>query len=110
MASQLPSWKVVIPSDATYAAYYAQAINATAPHPAAARLWEEYLYSVEGQNLWLNGAARPIQLATLVKDGTVDTAAYDKLPKAPTGVTYPTDAQQTAAKAVVSQQWAAATG
>ena len=111
VASQFPSWKVVIPSDATYAAYYAQAINATAPHPAAARLWEEYLYSVEGQNGWLNGAARPIQLDSLVKDGTVDKTALSKLPQAPAGdVKYPTDAQQTAAKAVVSQQWAAATG
>jgi len=111
VASQLPSWKVVIPSDASYAAYYAQAINATAPHPAAARLWEEYLYSVEGQNLWLNGAARPIQLDSLVKDGTVDKAALAKLPPAPAGdIKYPTDAQQTAAKAVVSQQWATATG
>jgi putative spermidine/putrescine transport system substrate-binding protein len=111
VASQLPTYKVVIPSDSTYAAYYAQAINATAPHPAAARLWEEFLYSVEGQNLWLNGSARPIQLDALVKDGTVDKAALAKLPQAPEGeVTYPTDAQQTAAKAVVSQQWAAATG
>lgn len=109
--SQVPTWKVVIPSDASYAAYYAQAISATAPHPAAARLWEEYLYSVEGQNLWLNGSARPIQLDTLVKDGTVDKAALAKLPPAPTGeVKYPTDAQQTAAKAIVSQQWATATG
>jgi putative spermidine/putrescine transport system substrate-binding protein len=109
--SQVPAWKVVIPSDATYAAYYAQAINATAPHPAAARLWEEFLYSTEGQNLWLNGAARPIQLDQLVKDGTVDKAALAKLPQAPAGeVKYPTDAQQNAAKAVVSQQWTAATG
>ena len=109
--SQVPSWKVVIPTDATYAAYYSQAINATAPHPAAARLWEEYLYSVEGQNLWLNGSARPILLPNLVKDGTVDKTAAAKLPPAPTGdPTYPTDAQQTAAKAIVSQQWAAAVG
>ncbi|OJY39817.1 ABC transporter substrate-binding protein [Pseudonocardia sp. 73-21] len=111
VASQLPSWKVVIPSDASYAAYYSQAINATAPHPAAARLWEEFLYSVEGQNLWLNGSARPILLPDLVKDGTVDAAANAKLPPAPAGeVKYPTDAQQAAAKTIVSQQWAAAVG
>ncbi len=109
--SQVPSWKVVIPSDASYAAYYSQAINATAPHPAAARLWEEYLYSVEGQNLWLGGSARPILLPNLVKDGTVDQAANAKLPPAPSGdPVYPTDAQQTAAKAIVSQQWSAAVG
>ena len=33
------------------AGYYYQAINKDAPHPAAARLWEEFLYSDEGQNL-----------------------------------------------------------
>ena len=58
--------KIVIPSDASYAAYYDQAISKTAPHPAAARLWEEYLYSTTGQNLWLQGEARPIELSTLV--------------------------------------------
>ena len=45
----------MIPSDASFAAYYDQAISKTAPHPAAARLWEEYLYSTTGQNLWLQG-------------------------------------------------------
>ena len=49
--------KIVIPSDGVYAGYYYQAISATAPHPAAARLWEEYLYSTDGQNLFLR--ARP---------------------------------------------------
>jgi putative spermidine/putrescine transport system substrate-binding protein len=111
VSSKVPTWKVNIPTDATYAAYYAQAISASAPHPAAARLWEEYLYSPEGQNLWLNGSARPILLPNLIQDGTVDKAANAKLPPAPAGdVTYPTDAQQTAAKAIVSQQWATAVG
>ena len=41
--------------------YYFQAINADAPHPAAARLWQEFLYSDEGQNLWLEGGARPVR-------------------------------------------------
>ena len=45
--------KIVIPSDGHYAAYYDQAISKSAPDPAAARLWEEYLYSTAGQNLWL---------------------------------------------------------
>jgi putative spermidine/putrescine transport system substrate-binding protein len=105
------NWKVVIPTDGHYAAYYSQAISATAPHPAAARLWEEYLYSTTGQNLWLQGAARPIELASLIKDGTVDKTADAALPAAPKGaVTFPSIAQQTAAQAVVTQKWAAATG
>ena len=37
------NWKTNIPSDGVYGAYYCQAINATAPHPWAARLWEEFL-------------------------------------------------------------------
>ena len=49
----VPGLKIVIPSDASYAAYYDQAISKYAPDPAAARLWEEYLYSTTGQNLWL---------------------------------------------------------
>ena len=60
--AKMPSLKIVIPSDAAYAGYYYQAISKTAPHPAAARLWEEYLYSAEGQNGFLDGFARPIEL------------------------------------------------
>ena len=39
------NWKVFIPQNAVLGGYYAQAINKSAPHPAAARLWEEFLYS-----------------------------------------------------------------
>jgi putative spermidine/putrescine transport system substrate-binding protein len=99
-------FKIVIPSDSTYASYYDQAISATAPHPAAARLWEEYLYSTTGQNLFLQGFARPILLPKLVSDGTVDNAAYAELPPAPAGaLTFPTQAQQAAAEDVVTKNW-----
>jgi putative spermidine/putrescine transport system substrate-binding protein len=104
-------FKIVIPSDSSYAAYYDQAISATAPDPAAARLWEEFLYSTEGQNLWLEGYARPIELSTLVANGTVNKTAYAKLPPAPPGaLKFPTDAQQAAAENVVSQNWAKQVG
>jgi putative spermidine/putrescine transport system substrate-binding protein len=111
VAQKFPGWKVVIPTDGHYAAYYSQAISATAPHPAAARLWEEYLYSTTGQNLWLQGSARPIELATLTKSGTADKKAVAALPPAPSGaIKFPSVAQTTAAEAVVAQQWAAAIG
>jgi putative spermidine/putrescine transport system substrate-binding protein len=107
----VPGLKIVIPSDASYAAYYDQAISKYAPDPAAARLWEEYLYSTVGQNLWLEGEARPIELATLVADGTVNQTAYKALPPAPAGsVTFPTQAQQAAAENVVAQQWSSVIG
>ena len=111
VAQSFKGWKVVIPTDGHYAAYYSQAISATAPDPAAARLWEEYLYSTTGQNLWLQGEARPVELASMVKAGTVDTAAYKQLPAAPSGpLTFPTQAELTQAEAVVSQNWTAAAG
>jgi putative spermidine/putrescine transport system substrate-binding protein len=104
-------FKIVIPSDSSYAAYYDQAISATAPDPAAARLWEEYLYSTTGQNLWLEGFARPIELSTLVAAGTVNKTALAALPPAPSGaLTFPTQAQQAAAEKVVTQNWAKQVG
>src|SRR5580698_4724439 len=107
VAKQFPGWKVVIPSDGHYAAYYSQAISATAPDPAAARLWEEYLYSTTGQNLWLEGSARPIELSTLVANGTANKAAIAALPPAPSGMlTFPSTAQDTNDENLVSQDWA----
>ncbi len=100
-------FKIVIPSDSSFASYYDQAISATAPDPAAARLWEEYLYSTTGQNLWLQGFARPIELPTLIANGTVDQTALAALPKAPSGaLTFPTQAQDAAAEALVTADWA----
>ena len=52
-------WRAAVPTDGLFAHYYPQAINKVAPHPAAARLWQEFLFSDEGQNLWLNAYARP---------------------------------------------------
>ena len=59
------NWKVDIPSDGEYGGYYCQAINATAPHPWAARLWQEFLYSDQGQILYLKGYAHPARFADL---------------------------------------------
>ena len=56
--------------------YYAQAINKDAPHPAAARLWEEFLYSQDadgGQNLWLQGGARPVEHEAMTSNGSAST-------------------------------------
>lgn len=109
--ANLKTWKVNIPTDASYAAYYSQAITADAPHPAAARLWEEYLYSTVGQNLFLQGYARPIELAAMTTAHTVNTAFLKLLPPAPKGATkYPTLPQLGKAKATVAANWAAEVG
>ena len=109
LKAAVPNWKVIIPSDASIAAYYTQAITYDAPHPAAARLWEEYLYSTVGQNLFLQGNARPIELAAMIKAGTANKTWLAELPAAPKGgLTFPTQAQTDAAKATVAANWAAA--
>ena len=107
--STVSTWTVKIPTDASYAAYYSQAISKTAPHPAAARLWEEFLYSTQGQNLWLQGNARPVELPTLVKNGTVNKTWLAELPAAPAGATvFPTLGQLATAKNTVAANWASA--
>jgi len=104
-------FKIVIPTDAQYAGYYYQAINKNAPDPAAARLWEEYLYSVTGQNLWLQGAARPIEMSSLISAGTIDKTAEAALPTVPGSgmLQLPTSAETTTAGTVVAQQWPSVT-
>ncbi|KOU39909.1 ABC transporter substrate-binding protein [Streptomyces sp. WM6378] len=101
-------WKTAVPTDGVYAQYYSQAVNKDAPHPAAARLWQEYLYSTEGQNLWLKGYARPTLMPAMDKDGTLDKAAAAKLPQVAGTPTFPTEAQNTQAKTVLANGWAKA--
>ena len=103
-------WKTVVPAGAIVGGYYVQAINKDAPHPAAARLWQEYLYSDEGQNLWLKGGARPVREGAMVKAGTIDKNAYDALPKAVGTPVFPTSAQSDKAKAYLTANWAKAIG
>ena len=101
-------WKVVVPQEALHGSYYVQAINKEAPHPAAARLWQEFLYSDEGQNIWLEGYGRPVREAALVEAGTIDKAAYAKLPEADGEPVSLTEEQSTKAKEYLSTNWAKA--
>ena len=103
-------WKTFVPAGAVVGGYYVQAINKDAPHPAAARLWQEYLYSDEGQNLWLKGGARPVREEAMVAAGTIDKAAYDALPKAAGTPVFLTTAQSDKAKAYLTANWAKAIG
>ena len=102
-------WKVVVPEGAVVSSYYQQAINKDAPHPAAARLWQEFLYSDEGQNLWLAGKARPVRLDAMTQAGTADAALTAVLPPVQGEPQFPTQAETDAAQQVVAQTWASAT-
>jgi putative spermidine/putrescine transport system substrate-binding protein len=106
----LPSWKVFVPSDAVLGGYYAQAITKTAPHPAAARLWEEYLYSATGQNLWLQGGARPVEMSAMQANGTVNQTYAAALPSVSGAPVTLDQSQASAAAAYLASNWSAAVG
>jgi putative spermidine/putrescine transport system substrate-binding protein len=110
VTKKLPSWKVVVPANAAVAGYYFQAISKDAVHPAAARLWEEFLYSDEGQNLFLGGGARPIRADAMVKAGSIDKAAYDALPKVDGDPVVVSNEQSDKAAKYLSANWAKAVG
>jgi putative spermidine/putrescine transport system substrate-binding protein len=101
-------WKVTILPGVALGSYYNQAINVDAPNPAAARLWQEFLYSDEGQNLWLAGGAFPVRLAAMIEAGTVDEAALSALGEPPADLVQFTAEQTEAASALLAEKWAAA--
>jgi putative spermidine/putrescine transport system substrate-binding protein len=99
------AWKVVDPKGTPFAESYYQAISATGPDPAAARLWEEFLYSTTGQNLFLKGFARPAEQAAMVKAKTINEKAFKQLPAVSGTVKYPTAADATKAGTTIAAGW-----
>jgi putative spermidine/putrescine transport system substrate-binding protein len=105
-------WGVTIPSDGVYGGYYAQAINAAAPHPWSARLWEEFLFSDQGQVLFLKGYTHPARFTDLAKRKKLPKALLDALPAASiyANVKFASIGQQTAAKNKIASDWPAKVG
>jgi len=109
--SDVSTWKVFVPENVVLGGYYNQAINKDAPHPAAARLWEEFLYSQgphDGQNLWLQGGARPVEQPAMTDNGSIDKSAASNLPPINGTPQYMSDAQTTAASTYLASNWAQA--
>jgi putative spermidine/putrescine transport system substrate-binding protein len=102
-----PPVEVVVPKTGVVAGVYVQAISAYAPHPNAAKLWMEYLYSDEGQLGWLKGYCHPIRFNDLVKNGKVPQELLDKLPPAAAyeAAVFPSLDEQEAAKEAITKQW-----
>lgn len=103
-------WRVVIPRQAVVESYSVQAINADAPHPAAARLWQEFLFSDEGQNLWLRSLVRPARAEAMSRSGAVDKPAYAQLPTIPGKAVILTPTHLAAARRYLSAHWSTAMG
>jgi putative spermidine/putrescine transport system substrate-binding protein len=102
----------VIPSDGVYGGHYAQAISASAPHPWAARLWEEFLYSDQGQVLFLKGYTHPARFNDLAKRKKLPKSLLAALP-APAlyaKVKFASIGQQTAGKAKIASEWPSKVG
>jgi putative spermidine/putrescine transport system substrate-binding protein len=107
-----PPVDVVVPKSGVVAGVYVQAISAFAPHPNAAKLWMEYLYSDEGQLGWLKGYCHPIRFNDLVKNGKVPQEMLDKLPPAASyeAAVFPSLEDQAAAKEIITKQWDSVVG
>lgn len=100
-----PKIEVVIPSDGAVATNYAQIINKLAPHPYSARLFQEYIFSDEGQLEMLRGYVRP----TLIDKLTIPPDLKAKLPNQEqykTVIPAITDTNKIeAAKKIVVEKW-----
>ncbi|MFJ3385577.1 MULTISPECIES: ABC transporter substrate-binding protein [unclassified Curtobacterium] len=109
-ASGNKNWKTVVPEGQALGSYYSQAINKDAPHPAAARLWQEYIAGADAQNLYLQAGAFPSTLAALEKSGKVDQDALDAAGGAPKDYVELSDEQVAAASKVLATKWSATMG
>jgi len=96
--------EVIIPKTGRFGGMYVQAISKYAPHPNAAKLWMEWLYSDEGQNLWLKGYCNPIRYDDMVKRNVVPADLKSKLPDT-SGAFLPTLAQIDAATKKITTGW-----
>jgi putative spermidine/putrescine transport system substrate-binding protein len=107
-----PNITIVYPSDVNWGGYYYQAISAYAPNPAAARLWEEYLYSDEGQLGWVKGYCAPARLADLKSRNVVSSDLLAKLPDPSLldSAIVPSGDQLSSARALIKDQWDSVVG
>ena len=102
-----PHVAVIIPASGVVAGVYIQAISAYAPHPNAARLWEEFLYSDEGQVIWLKGYGHPVRYADLAARNAIpgDVAAMMPPASVYAKAVFPTLDQQAATKKFIADNW-----
>ncbi len=101
--------EVVVPANGRFAGIYAQGISAFAPQPNAAKLWEEFLYSDEGQAIWMMGYCHAIRYDDLVENDLVSEEIIGKLPDVE-GAVYPSLAQNDAARELITTQWDSVVG
>jgi len=102
-----PELEIVVPATGILAGPYIGGISAYAPHPAAARLWWEFVMSDEGQNIYLKGYAHPIRFNDMVARNVVPQEMLDKLPPAQVyeKAVFLTVNELTASKTYITENW-----
>ncbi len=107
-----PPIEIVYPKSGAWGGWYIQAISAYAPHPAAARLWMEYLYSDEGQQAWMQGYCVPARLADLRARNAVPADLLERMPPEGTveNAVIPSSAQLDAGRELIKNEWDNAVG
>lgn len=101
-----PEVEVVIP-EPVFGGVYVQGISAYAPHPHAARLWQEHLFSDEVQLIWAKAYGVPTRFASMLEAKKVPADVLEKIPSADlmAKAIFPTLDQLTASKKVITEQW-----
>ncbi len=107
-----PPVDVIVPESGVLAGVYVQGISAYAPHPNAAKLWMEHLYSDDGQLGWLKGYCHPARFNAMSKAGKIPQDLLDKLPPAASyeKAYFPTLEEVDANKAAVTVGWDSVVG
>lgn len=98
--------EIHLPEDGQVSSFYAASINDDAPNPAVARLFYEFLFSDEGQNILLEGYVSPVRLDAMIEQGTVNEEALAELPSQD-GIEAPQPSleQREANQEIVNEQW-----
>ncbi|HLF03297.1 MAG TPA: extracellular solute-binding protein [Anaerolineales bacterium] len=107
-----PPVEIVYPQSGILGGFYVQAVSAYAPHPAAARLWQEFLYSDEGQQIWMKGYCVPSRFADMAARGVIAQELLDRMPapEVMTAAIFPSVDQLSAMRARVAEEWDSAVG
>lgn len=107
-----PPVEVTVPTKGTLAGVYVQAISAYAPHPNAAKLWMEHIFSDEGQNGYVKGYCHTARFNSMVAEGKIPQELLDALPPAePYAAAYfPSIEEQADNKTAVTGGWDSVVG
>ncbi len=103
-----PKFKTTILPGAAYVSFYNEAVNADAPHPAAARLWQEWIFSDDAQKLFMEGNSVPVRVDALKESGSVDEALLQKTTFGTTSEDWvsPSETETEAANKLLGERWA----